>query len=166
MLTFLLALFGCTSRKKLPSVKTVKLERYAGTWYEIAKLPNTFEKGLSCITATYTLKENGKIEVKNRGYLAEKNKWKDITGSAKVPDENFPGQLKVTFFWPFYGDYYIMELDEDYQYALVGDPSRKFLWILAREPELDKATMGKLIDKARQEGFDVAKLEMTEHNCK
>ena len=165
MLTFLLALFGCSSSQQLATVKNVDLEKYAGKWYEITKLPNMFEKGLTCVTATYSLKKNGEIEVKNRGFKKDKNKWKDITGSAKVPDRKKPGELKVTFFWPFYGDYYIMELGENYEYALVGDPSRKYLWILCREPKLDADIKAKLIEIARAEGFAVEELEDNDQSC-
>ena len=95
----------------LPTVDRVDIRKYSGTWYEIARLPNSFEKGLECVTATYTLKSNGKIEVLNKGYSAKKDKFQTAKGTALVPDPAYPGRLKVTFFWPFYGNYYIMELD-------------------------------------------------------
>ena len=161
----MLFLFSCKSSTSLPTVQQVSLEKYAGTWYEIAKLPNTFEKGLSCISATYSIKENGKIKVLNQGYKAKKSKWSDITGSAWVPDPDFPGQLKVRFFWPFSGDYYIIHLGADYDYALVGDPSRKYLWILARDKHLDDSIYTELLNIAKENGFDTSIIEKVEHNC-
>ena len=104
----------------------------------------------------YTLKENGRITVLNSGFNTKKNKQQDAIGEAKV---NGPGKLGVTFFKPFYGDYYIMALDKDYQWVLVGSPSRDFLWILAREPELSEDIIEKLTNGAANAGFDVSRLE-------
>ena len=164
-LIIMLILISCGSNATLDTVAKVDLEKYAGKWYEIAKLPNKFEKGLSCISATYSIKENGKIEVLNQGYVTSKGKWKDITGSARVPDPEKAGQLKVTFFWPFSGNYYIIDLAEDYSYALVGDPSRKYLWILARNQELDADTYSRLLDIAKEKGFDISLVEKVKHDC-
>ena len=158
----LLTFFGFAPKRGLPTVKEVDLEKYAGTWYEIARLPNSFERGLSSVTATYNLKNNGKIQVINRGYKDSTRKWKEIKGRARQPDASYPGRLKVTFFWPFAGDYYIIELDQDYKYALVGAPSSDFLWILAREPKLEKDTYKSLIEKARKLGFPVDQMEMVD----
>ena len=157
---------SCSKSADLSTVSDVELERYAGTWYEIARLPNRFEKGLECVSATYTLKENGKIEVLNQGRkVGEENKAKDIKGTAWVPDDTKPGQLKVRFFWPFAGDYYIIELDRDYRYALVGDPSRKFLWILARERSLDQAIIDSLLESAAAKGFDTEAVMKVNQDC-
>jgi lipocalin len=164
MLT-MFGLFACKSTSELTTVPDVDLKKYAGTWYEIAKLPNKFEKNLACISATYTLKENGKINVLNQGYNTKKGTWKDITGTAYVPDSSLPGQLKVRFFWPFAGDYYIISLADDYSYALVGDPSRQYLWILARENFLDDSIYSQLLDKAKDKGFDISAVEKVDHNC-
>jgi lipocalin len=159
-------LTSCGTTTDLPTVDKVELEQYAGTWHEIAKLPNKFQRGLDCVTATYTLKENGKIEVFNKGREVEKqDEWKEITGSARVPKADYPGRLKVTFFWPFAGDYYIIELDEGYQYALVGDPSRKFLWILAREPQLPESKIAELLARASELGFDTDAVTRTNQSC-
>ena len=162
----ILGLFSCKSVKELPTVKEVNLEKYAGKWFEIAKLPNRFEKGLECATATYTIKKNGKIEVFNQAYLSNnKSKVKNIKGTAWVPDSAYPGRLKVRFFWPFSGDYHIIYLDEKYNHVLVGSPSRKYLWILARTKQIDDATYNKLLEIAKTNGFDINKVVKEVQDC-
>lgn len=165
--TILLTMFSCKTTNELPTVASVDLERYAGTWFEIARLPNSFEKGLKCVTANYEIRPDGKITVTNRG-VNERQRG-DISiakGIAKVPDPSQPGRLKVSFFRPFWGRYYIMELDSDgYTYALVGDPSRKYLWILAREREISPELYDRLVEKANSQGFDTAQLIKTIQNC-
>ena len=162
----ILGLFSCKSVKELPTVKEVNLEKYAGKWFEIAKLPNRFEKGLECATATYTIKKNGKIEVFNQAYLSNnKSKVKNIKGTAWVPDSAYPGRLKVRFFWPFSGDYQIIYLDEQYNHVLVGSPSRKYLWVLARTKQLDDATYNKLLEIAKTNGFDINKVVKEVQDC-
>jgi apolipoprotein D and lipocalin family protein len=164
-LAVLLGIFASTKNPELPTVEKVDLTKYAGQWFEIAKLPNRFEKGLECITATYTIKKNGKVEVRNGGIKIKNGKKQDIKGTAWVPNKNLPGVLKVRFFWPFAGDYYIMELDENYQYALVGSPSRDYLWILSREPQLNEKIYAKLIDTAKEQGFDISTMEKVKQHC-
>lgn len=159
------ALFSCKTTQNLPTVDTVNIPKYAGVWYEIARLPNSFEKGLECVTATYTQKSNGKIEVLNKGYSSEKGSYKTAKGTAWVPDGKYPGRLKVTFFWPFSGNYYIMALDENYQYALVGDPSRKYLWVLARTLTLDAAIYDNLLDHAKNNGFNIQEVIRINQDC-
>ena len=158
-------LFSCGSKEELSTVSEVDLEKYAGTWYEISKLPNKFEKGLECVSATYSLKENGKINVLNQGFKTKNGTWKDITGTAYVPDPAFPGRLKVTFFWPFSGDYYIIALADDYTYALVGDPSRKYLWILSKNKTMDETVYSNLLAIAKEKGFNIDQLEKMNHDC-
>lgn len=158
-------LFSCGSKEELSTVSEVDLEKYAGTWYEISKLPNTFEKGLECVSATYSIKENGKINVLNQGYKTKNGTWKDISGTASVPDPAYPGRLKVTFFWPFSGDYYIIALADDYSYALVGDPSRKYLWILSKNKEMDEDVYSSLVAIAKEKGFNIDQLEKMNHQC-
>lgn len=150
----------------LPTVEKVDLNKYAGLWYEIARLPNSFEKDLKCVTAEYTLKPNGKVEVRNKGYSTKKGAFKSSKGRAWVPDDKYPGRLKVSFFWPFAGNYYIIVLDPEYKYALVGDPSREYLWVLSRDELLDKDIYDKLLSKARSHGFDTDKVLRVQHNCK
>jgi len=171
MKPFLLILLSMASfssgstAQDLPTVDKVDLSKYTGVWYEIARLPNSFEKGLECVTATYTLKKNGKIQVLNKGYSARKEKYKTAKGTALMPDPTYPGRLKVTFFWPFYGNYYIMALDENYQYALVGDPSRKYLWVLARSKSLNESIYTKLLDQAKTLGFDTDRVLKINQDC-
>ena len=156
---------GCGSDEPLPT-EQIDLEKYMGTWYEIARLPNSFEKGLKCVTATYELKDNGKVNVLNRGHkISDPTKVKDANGTAWLPDPATTGQLKVRFFWPFAGDYYIIRIDEGYEHVLVGDPSRKYLWILSRTPSPDQATVESYLKAARQQGFDVESMEWIEHDC-
>lgn len=149
----------------LPTVERVDLSKYVGTWYEIGRLPNNFEAGLECVTATYSLKKNGKIQVLNKGYSVKKGKYKTARGTALVPDPAYPGRLKVTFFWPFYGNYYILSLDEDYQYVLVGDPSRKYLWVLARNKSLDESIYQELLDQAKNLGFKTDRVLRINQGC-
>lgn len=161
------SLLSCKTTQDLPTVEEVDINKYLGVWYEIARLPNSFEKGLECVTATYSLKSNGKIEVLNKGHHIEKERVsKTAKGTAWVPDNSYPGRLKVTFFWPFSGSYYIMSLDENYQYALVGDPSRKYLWVLSRTKVLDDAIYSKLMDHAKSNGFDVDQVIKIDQSCK
>ena len=150
----------------LPTVKQVDLQRYSGLWYEIARLPNSFEKDLECVTARYTILKNGKIEVLNRGFSTKKGDFKNSKGKATQPDNNFPGRLKVTFFWPFSGDYYIIALDKDYSWALVGSPTRDYLWVLSRTKQLDDSIYADLVAKAGELGFDTGQLHKVKHNCK
>ena len=143
-------------------VPEVDLKRYQGKWFEIARLPNRFEK--SCernVTATYTLRSDGGITVLNSCQKAD-GKTKSIEGRAKLADKRGPNsKLKVTFFWPFYGDYWILELDRDYRWALVGAPDKKYLWILSRTPKLDEGTYQQLLESARGQGFAVSKVVPT-----
>ena len=157
----LLGLFSCHSPKPLATVPNLDLERYSGRWYEIERLPNSFEKGLSCVQARYSLKADGTIGVENSGY--GKDGWEKVSGKALRKDPAKPGEIKVTFFWPFYGDYYVIDLDPDYHYALVGSPSRKYLWILAREPQLPEEQIQALKQKAEALGFDTAAMEGLEY---
>jgi len=155
------------SQTKPSVVSSVDIKRYSGLWYEIARLPNPFEKNLKCITATYTLRDDGKITVLNAGHkIDDPAKKTSSKGVAWIQDKNEPAKLKVQFFWPFSGNYWIIELDKDYRYVLVGDPSYKYLWILSREKVMDKETYKRLLDKAVSEGFDVKPMITVEHDCK
>src|ERR1039458_1054636 len=150
----------------LATVASVDLNKYAGTWYEIAKFPNSFEKGLKCITATYSLCPDGKIGVLNKGHKeSDPGRISQSNGKAWIPDPAYPARLKVQFFWPFAGNYYIMELDDHYQYALVGDPSRNYLWILCRTKQIDPAIYERLTAKAKSLGFDISRIRMTPQDC-
>jgi len=134
-----------------------------GRWYEIARFENRFERGMTHVTATYTLQPDGKISVLNEGI--KEGVLKKAYGKGKQPDpDNNPGKLKVAFFWRFYADYYIFELDENYQYALVGSSSNKYLWILSRSKELPDTVREDLIGKIKERGFDTSKLLFTVHD--
>lgn len=160
-----LALLACGLSDKeierMRIVKDVDLSRYAGRWYEIARFPHRFEQDLVGVTATYSLREDGKIDVLNEGFVKTLDgKHKKARAFAKVPDPGMPGRLKVYFFWPFGADYLILELDRDmYSYALVGSSSENYLWILSRTPILDEETYRMLVTKAADRGYDVSRLE-------
>lgn len=153
---------ACQSSKKMSeldtsTVKTLDLNRYLGQWYEIARFDHRFERGLQGITATYSLRDDGKIEVLNQGYKNGLNgKRSSAKGKAKTTDE--PGKLKVAFFLFFYGDYYVMELDDDYRWALIGSSSDKYLWVLSRTPQLKESTKKHILEKVEKRGYDLSKL--------
>ena len=135
-------------------VESVDLDRYLGSWYEIARFDHRFERGMEQTKALYTLREDGKIKVENSG--VKNGEPKQSVGKAKTTDT--PALLRVSFFGPFYGDYRILLLDEDYQYALVGGGTDDYLWILARTPQLDEATTDMILAEAQRRGYDTAKL--------
>ena len=165
--TICIMLFSCNNRTdELSTVSPVNLEKYSGTWYEIARLHNRFEKGLECVTATYTLRDEGRIEVVNKGIkTGELNKISKIKGVAWVPDKRFPGRLKVRFFWPFSGKYYILDLDKNYRYALVGEPSRRYLWVLSKDKHLDSNIYMLLLEKADKMGFNTSRVNKIRQDC-
>ena len=151
---------GCSSvYPPLDVVEEVDLDRYAGRWYEIARYPNSFERGCVGVTADYTPRDDGRIEVVNT-CLEESldGPSREIRGSARVVDAESNAKLKVTFFWPFEGDYWIIDLDEDYNYAVVGEPSRSLLWILNRTPQMDEDTYADIIDSLPSFGYDPDRL--------
>jgi apolipoprotein D and lipocalin family protein len=143
----------------LQSVPKVDLNRYTGRWYEIAKYPNRFERKCDRnVMATYTLRSDGKISIVNtcttrEGKLTQANGW------AKVVDQKTGSKLKVTFFWPFFGDYWIIDLSPNYEYAVVGEPSRKYLWILSRTAKMDDKLYAEITNRLAAKGYDATKLE-------
>jgi apolipoprotein D and lipocalin family protein len=143
----------------LEVVPHVELEKYLGKWYEIAHLPAKFQEGCDETTATYTLLKDGSISVLNQSI--KDGKIKQAKGKAKVVDKNSNAKLKVTFFWPFYGDYWILKLGDNYDYSVVGTPNLRYLWILSRTPQMDDKLYSKLIEYAKSKGFDVNKLIKT-----
>lgn len=160
----LVMLAGCAGIPDgIDAVKGFDVKRYLGTWYEIARLDHSFERGLTKVQAEYTLRDDGGIDVTNMGFDPGKNVWKKATGKAYFVIGPDVGRLKVSFFGPFYGGYNILELDKNYSYALVCGPSRKYLWILAREPRLEESVTTTLIEKAGDLGFDTSKLIFVEH---
>jgi apolipoprotein D and lipocalin family protein len=157
-------LTGCTGiPENVKPVDNFRLEKYLGKWYEIARLDHSFERGLTRVTADYSMRPDGGVRVINRGYSAKDNKWKEAVGKAyfvKGPDQGF---LKVSFFGPFYGSYVVFALDhENYQYALVSGPDKSYLWLLARSPEMNEEMKTDLIAKAKAAGFDTDKLIFVE----
>ncbi len=167
LILFIFLIFNSATPQNIPAVvSTVDLRRYMGTWYEIARLPNFFERKLKCISATYTLRDDGRITVLNKGnYLSDPGKSTSSAGVAWVPDKISPAKLKVQFFWPFSGDYWIMDLDKDYRYVLVGDPALKYLWILARDKKMDESTYNMLLKKALDNGYDLKSIIRVEQDC-
>lgn len=144
---------------ELKTVEYVDVKRYMGTWFEIAKFPQRFEKGLVGITANYTLLPNGKVRVINSGHKVDLNgKMKTIKGKAWVVDAVTNAKLKVSFFWPFAANYWILELGKEYEYAVVARV-RKYLWILSRTPQMQDTMYNELLKRLQQKGFDVSKLE-------
>ena len=149
----LLVLLGCKSYPPLPVVESVELNRYAGTWYEWARFDHSFERGCTCATAEYTLAEEH-VVVKNTCF--ENGTSRTTEGKAFPVEGSNNARLKVQFFWPFKGNYYIIELGPNYDYALVGDPSRKYLWVLGRTQTPDEAVLKALLEKAESLGFDTS----------
>ena len=156
-----LGCYGCEQTATLKTVKSVDLQRYAGTWYEIASYPQFFERGCTNVKATYTAKE-GFIEVVNQS--VKDGKPNDIKGKAFIVEKSGNAKLKVQFFWPFKGDYWIIDLAEDYSWALVSDPKQKTLWILSRTPHMLDSTYNILIDRLIVKGFDRNKIEKMVQN--
>lgn len=156
--TIILSCKTDSSFKNPDTVDNFKLDSYLGTWYEIARTDNRFEKGLEQVTAHYSLNENGTVKVVNKGFDPEKNKWKQAEGKAKFREKETDGKLKVSFFGPFYADYNIMELDENYQYALVIGDNLDYLWILSRETSIPEDVKENYLEKAKELGFDTGKL--------
>jgi apolipoprotein D and lipocalin family protein len=163
---FLLVFGSCAGVPEgIKPVQNFDVNRYLGTWYEIARLDHSFERGLNNISATYTLRDDGGIDVVNRGFDKKKNKWKEAKGKAYFIGEKSVASLKVSFFGPFYGGYNVIALDKDhYSYALVCGPDRSYLWILAREKTLDKEILDELRERAQSLGFETNKLIFVEHD--
>lgn len=168
---FLLIIFisACANSKPMVNTETVKkleIDKFLGQWYEIARYPHSFEKDLVGVTATYSMREDGKIKVLNQGYKNTLNgELKTAEGKAKIPDKNDPSKLKVSFFWFFYADYLVMELDsENYQWAVIGSSSPNYLWILSRTPQMEKDLYMDLLQKIEKRGYDTSKLLLVEQN--
>ena len=164
LLTFLT--LGCTG---IPEGATVvddfEVDRYLGTWYEIARLDHRFERGMSNVTATYSLRDDGGVDVLNRGFKEDKGEWDEARGKAYFNGPSDQGRLKVSFFGPFYGGYNVIELDKaGYQYSLVAGPDTDYLWILSRTPEMDPDILESLVEKAANLGFDTDALIYVDHS--
>ena len=161
-----LILGGCAGiPKDVYPVERFELDRYLGTWYEVARLDHRFERGLTNVTANYSMRDDGGVRVVNRGFRPSTGEWEEATGKAYFVGTPEVASLKVSFFGPFYGGYNVVDLDHDgYQYALICGPTRSYLWILARQPTLEQSTLAALVDKARSLGFAVDQLIYVEHD--
>ena len=147
-------------------VQEFDLERYLGTWYEIARLDHSFERGLDNVTAEYSLRPDGGVRVLNRGYSAAADEWEEAEGKAYFVETPDIGYLKVSFFGPFYGSYVVFELDrEDYGYAFVSGPNTSYLWLLARQPGVSDEVMQSFRDRATEVGFDLQELIIVGHDA-
>ena len=162
------ALSACattTSRGNLPPLETVpkvELPRYLGTWYEIAAFPQSFQRGCTATTANYQLKDDGNIRVTNRCRKGSLEGREDVAvGRARVVDEQTGAKLEVSFFGPFWGDYWVIDLGEEYEYAVVGHPSRDYLWILSRTPTMEPAKYERILERLRAQRYDLARLQKT-----
>ena len=156
---------GCV---KLPEnvqpVTGFEADRYLGSWYEIARLDHSFEKGLSQVTAQYSLRDDGGIRVINRGYSEEEGEWQEAEGKAYFVEDENTGYLKVSFFGPFYGAYGIFELDkESYDYSWVSGPDTGYLWLLARTPQVTDELKQRFVERTGELGFNTDELIWVEH---
>ncbi|GIU04638.1 lipocalin [Shewanella morhuae] len=149
-------LSGCLGMPKyVEPVNNFELNRYLGKWYEIARLDHSFERGLSQVSAEYSLKDDGGVMVINRGFSTEKNAWKEAEGKAYFVNGDNEGYLKVSFFGPFYGSYVVFELDhENYQYAFISGPDTDYLWLLAKTPTVPAEVLNKFVEMSKARGFN------------
>lgn len=143
-----------TGLPPLQTVQQVDLKRYLGQWYEIARYPNRFQKGCLESSASYALRDDGDIEVVNRCKDSGDGRQRQPKGHAWVVDTTSNAKLKVSFFWPFRGDYWIIELGKEYEYAVIGTPNRKYFWILSRTRSMDDTLYTAILQRAKQQGFD------------
>ncbi len=146
------------------AVEGFDADRYLGRWYEIARLDHRFERGLTNVTATYARRPDGSIDVLNRGFDAEQGLWDEAHGRARFAGAPDVAMLEVSFFGPFYGGYNVLDLDPDYTMALVSGPTLSYLWILARRPDPSRETVDRLVQRARELGFDTSGLIFVEHD--
>lgn len=148
--------------QKLATVASVDLKKYMGTWHEIASYPQRFQKGCHCTTATYTLSDKGYVIVENKCKRdSASGKESYIKGKAFVVKNSGNAKLKVQFFWPFKGKYWIIDLADDYSYAVVSHPNKKYLWILCRTPKMDDAVYKGILARLKEKGFDLDKIRIT-----
>ena len=162
---FLAILFfaGCHTERStadLPAVRNFDAGRYCGVWYEIARLPHSFQKGMTQVKATYTLRDDGTLSVRNEG--VKNGKAESIDGVARFKGEKDVGELEVSFFRPFYGDYKIIALDENYTLAVVTSSTRAYFWILSRTPSIAESLRSEILERARADGFDIGKIIFAE----
>ncbi|MAM70468.1 MAG: lipocalin [Gammaproteobacteria bacterium] len=156
-ITSLVACFFLNACTGIPEgikpVENFDLDSYLGTWYEIARLDNRFEEGMSQVTANYSMNPDGSVQVVNRGYLDESQSWDEVTGKAVFVNNTDTGHLKVSFFGPFYASYVVFQLSDDYSYSYVTGNNRSYLWFLSRSPVVDESSKMSFIAQARELGF-------------
>lgn len=165
---FQLTMLSCTNlQAQTHTVASVDVKKYLGDWYEIASIPQSFSRGCECTKAHYRLKKNGQLAVTNTCRKGPINsKISTAKGCAKIVDKKSNAKLKVTFFWPFFGDYWIIGLDAEYRYAVVSNPEGSTLWILSRTPTLPKNLLDEALDIAEKNNIDTKKLSYTvQNNC-
>jgi apolipoprotein D and lipocalin family protein len=162
----LVVLAGCTGRPDgIEPVRPFNAQRYKGEWFEIMRLDHSFERGLTNVTATYTLRDDESVGVLNRGFDRKNCRWKEADGRAVFLGARDTASLSVTFFWPFAGGYHVFALDQqDYEWAMIAGPSLDYLWILARRPDLDADNRNRLVSRARELGFPVDQLILVDHS--
>jgi apolipoprotein D and lipocalin family protein len=159
-----LVLTGCMGMPdKVSPITGLDLQKYLGKWYEIARLDHSFERGLTRVSAEYSLRDDGGVKVINRGYSQDDAQWKQAEGKAYFVNGPEEGYLKVSFFGPFYGSYVIFELDQEgYQYAFICGPNLSYLWLLSRKPDLEAEVIDRFVSRAKQLGFDTGQLIFVE----
>lgn len=164
---YILFFTACTAGVKqseppLQVVPFVDLKRYIGTWYEIARYAHRFQEGCVGTMATYSLRDDGKVDVLNQCYKGKLDgELVEAHGKAWVVDPTTNAKLKVSFFWPFSGEYWIIDLGKSYEYAVIGHPDRRYLWILSRSPEMDGQLYNSIIEKLKSQSYDTGKLIKT-----
>jgi len=171
LMTFLgltIIVVGCAgSKPPLETVAAVDLQRYLGKWFEIASYPAWFQKGCTASTAEYSLLPDDKIQVINRCRKENPDgPLKEAKGKAEIVDTDSNAKLKVWFFWPFKGNYWIIDLDENYNWVVVGEPTRNYLWILSRTPSMNPDLYRQIVEKLPRKGYDPEKLQRTVHSGK
>lgn len=157
-------LTACGSGTSLPTVEQVDLAKYSGKWYEVARLPQSFQKNCQCTEALYAPQEDH-VRVTNRCFNTEKKEWEIAEGKAFPIPGSGNSRLEVQFFWPFRGDYYIIALSDNYEYAMVGSPDREALWILSRSTEPGAQIVKNYLNRAEELGFDTSEMIFTKHDC-
>jgi len=153
-------MFGCLGYPEtVQPVNDFEIQKYLGKWYEIARFDHSFERGLESVTAEYSLREDGGVRIKNRGFSAKNKKWKESVGKAYFVENKELGYLKVSFFGPFYGSYVIFELDKlNYQYAFVTSAKKSYVWLLSREPQVSEKLKERFKNELRDKNYDPTKL--------
>lgn len=146
----------------VPPVDKFNPQQYLGKWYEILRMPHGFEENLIAVTAEYRLNADNSLEVTNRGWHINDKEWQTAIGRAE-PIDGMKAAYQVTFFWPFYGGYYVSWLDDDYQLAIVTSDSKEYFWLLARSPEVEQSDIDYALAKAKQWGFNIERMIQVDH---